>query len=124
MGADCRRRAGWSRCGDRGIIGASLPRDHVASDSARIAAPPDVVWETITTSPIAAWRADVKSVEPLPAAPTGRHGANTRGNGAIAMVVVVAEPPHRRWRGSPTRISLRRRRGSIAWRRTAPAEAS
>ena len=48
------------------IVGALLPRDHVASSAATIPATPDTVWRTITDVAAApTWR-DVKTVEILP----------------------------------------------------------
>lgn len=78
------------------IVGALLPRDHVATMSARIAATPDAVWETITTpAQFPSWRADVTSVDLLPPTPTGPSWREHSRNGAITMVVALAEPPHR-----------------------------
>ena len=78
------------------IIGALLPRDHVAKMSARIAASPTAVWETITTpSQFPSWRREVTSVELLPPTPTGPSWREHSAHGAITMVVAVAEPPHR-----------------------------
>ena len=48
------------------IIGALLPRDHVATLTARIAAPPATVWSTITdAASFTKWRADVTRVDIL-----------------------------------------------------------
>jgi len=78
------------------IIGALLPRDHVATMSARIVASPAAVWGTITTpAQFPSWRADVTSVELLPQTPTGPSWREHSRNGAITMVVALAEPPHR-----------------------------
>lgn len=78
------------------IVGAPLPRDHVASMSARIAASPSVVWETITApAQFPSWRSDVTSVDLLPPAPTGPSWREHSRHGAITMVVAAAEPPHR-----------------------------
>jgi len=78
------------------IVGALLPRDHVATMSARIAGSPAAVWETITTpAQFASWRTDVTSVDLLPPTPTGPSWREHSRNGAITMVVALAEPPHR-----------------------------
>jgi hypothetical protein len=54
------------------IVGALLPRDHVATLTARIAAPPSDVWLAITdVGNFPKWRADVTKVDLLPATPTG-----------------------------------------------------
>jgi uncharacterized protein YndB with AHSA1/START domain len=47
------------------IIGTMLPRDHVASTSATIPAPPESVWHAITDVAAAPQWRDVKSVEIL-----------------------------------------------------------
>jgi uncharacterized protein YndB with AHSA1/START domain len=76
------------------LIGALLPRDHVATLSARIAATPDVVWNTITDPAThASWRHDVSRVEMLPSVATGPSWREHSKNGDITMVVDVAEPP-------------------------------
>jgi uncharacterized protein YndB with AHSA1/START domain len=78
------------------IVGALLPRDHVAAVAARIAAPPAAVW-AVLTDPAAfpTWRGDVRRVELLPATfgagawrEHGRHGA-------VSYVVDAAVPPRR-----------------------------
>jgi uncharacterized protein YndB with AHSA1/START domain len=76
------------------IVGSLLPRDHVATMSARIGGSPAAVW-TVLTDPASfpAWRSDVSRVEML--APTA-HGASWREysrNGTITMEVDAAEPP-------------------------------
>lgn len=75
-------------------IGALLPRDHVATMTARIAAPPDAVWIAITTpSDFPRWRADVQRVELLPRTPTGPSWREHSKDGAMTMVVDIADPP-------------------------------
>lgn len=77
-------------------IGALLPRDHVASRSAHIAAPPDSVWSALTDyGSYPAWRPDVIHVESLPPTPAGAAWREQSRNGTTAMAVVSAEPPHR-----------------------------
>lgn len=78
------------------IVGAALPRDHVAAMSARIPAPPESVWAALTTpADFPRWRSDVQRVETLPATATGASWREHGGNGAITYVVDVAEPPRR-----------------------------
>jgi uncharacterized protein YndB with AHSA1/START domain len=78
------------------VVGALLPRDHVATMTARIAAAPDAVWMAITTpAAFPRWRADVQRVELLPPAPTGPSWREHSRNGTITMVVDVADPPRR-----------------------------
>jgi hypothetical protein len=67
------------------LIGAMLPRDHVATRSARFKASPEQLFATVRDfGALATWRPDVKSVELLP--PSGgavqfrevsKHGAVT-----------------------------------------------
>ncbi|HEV8216582.1 MAG TPA: SRPBCC family protein [Gemmatimonadaceae bacterium] len=78
------------------LIGAMLPRDHVASVTARIAAAPADVWATITTpADFPTWRSDVKRVELLPATATGPSWREHGSNGAITFAVEAWEPPTR-----------------------------
>lgn len=77
------------------IVGAFLPRDHVATVAARILAPPDEVWRTITTpEEFPRWRPDVARVDMLAPGPNGPSWREHSRHGAITMVVDVAEPPH------------------------------
>jgi hypothetical protein len=78
------------------LVGAMLPRDHVASVTGRIAAKPDDVWATITTpADFPQWRSDVKRVEMLPVTPTGPSWREHGNNGAITFAVDAWEPPKR-----------------------------
>jgi uncharacterized protein YndB with AHSA1/START domain len=76
------------------VIGALLPRDHVATMTARIPAPPEDVWHTVTTpDAFPQWRREITRVEMLPATNNGPSWREHSSNGAITMVVDVAEPP-------------------------------
>ena len=78
------------------VIGALLPRDHVAAMSARITAPPSAVWAALTDpSQYPKWRKDVIDVEMLPPAPTGPAWREKSGHGSIRMVMDVADAPRR-----------------------------
>lgn len=78
------------------IIGALLPRDHVATVTARIAASPDAVWAVITDpATFPTWRRDLTKVDLLPPTPTGPSWREHSRNGAITMVVDLAEPPRK-----------------------------
>ena len=78
------------------IIGALLPRDHVATLTARIAAPPAAIWDAITdAASFPKWRGDVTKVDLLPATATGPSWREHSRHGAITMVVDVADPPRR-----------------------------
>jgi len=78
------------------IVGALLPRDHVATLTAHIAAPPAAVWSAITdAASFTKWRADVTKVDILAATATGPSWREYSRHGAITMVVDLAEPPHK-----------------------------
>lgn len=78
------------------IVGALLPRDHVATLTARIAASPDAVWAIITDpAKFPTWRKDVTKVDLLPSAATGPSWREHSRNGTITMVVDLAEPPRK-----------------------------
>lgn len=75
-------------------VGALLPRDHVATMTAPITAAPDAVWMAITTpADFPRWRRDVQRVELLPPTPTGPSWREYSNNGALTMVVDIADPP-------------------------------
>lgn len=74
------------------IIGAALPRDHVATMSATIGAPPDKVWAALTdVASYPSWRSDVRTVDVLSAAPLSwkEHGSQ----GEMTFAVEVFNPP-------------------------------
>lgn len=77
------------------LVGAMLPRDHVATMTTVIPAPPESVWAALTdVGAYAVWRPDVKRVEVLsqpPALSWREHGTN----GTITFAVEAFEPPRR-----------------------------
>ena len=78
------------------VVGALLPRDHVATLSARIAAPPAAVWATITDpADFTTWRPDVTRIELIGSTPNGPSWREYSRHGAITMVIDVAESPRR-----------------------------
>lgn len=78
------------------IVGTLLPRDHVASVSARILGTPDAVWQAITdVADHARWRDGVKRVELLPPRDGKLLWREHSSNGPILMVADRSEPPHR-----------------------------
>ncbi|MEO7086953.1 MAG: SRPBCC family protein [Gemmatimonadaceae bacterium] len=78
------------------LIGVLLPRDHAATMSARITAPPAEVWEALTDpSQYPKWRKDVLSVDMLPPVPTGPSWRERSNQGSIKMVMDVAAAPRR-----------------------------
>ena len=77
-------------------IGSLLPREHVASLSARIAAPPVDVWAAITQpESFTTWRGDVTRVEMLAPTATGLSWREHTRQGALTMAVDAADPPQR-----------------------------
>ena len=78
------------------VVGLILPRDHVASVSARIAATPADVWATLTEpAQFPSWRQELTKVELLPPTPTGPSWREYSRHGAITMVVDAADPPRK-----------------------------
>jgi uncharacterized protein YndB with AHSA1/START domain len=78
------------------VIGSLLPRDHVATVSARIAAPPSKVWATISQpDSFTTWRSDLTRVEVLPPTASGASWREHSRNGAMTMVIEDAQPPRR-----------------------------
>jgi uncharacterized protein YndB with AHSA1/START domain len=78
------------------VIGALLPRDHVAAMSARIAGAPDAVWRTITDpGAFPTWRKDVTRVDLLPPTANGASWREYSRNGTITMVIDASDAPRR-----------------------------
>ena len=78
------------------IIGYLLPQNHVASVSARYAAPPDAIWSSLTDiQAFPQWRPGVVRVEPLPDE-NGQGGwREHQKHDAVSYRVVEADPPRR-----------------------------
>lgn len=77
------------------IVGALQPRNHVATMTARIPAPPDSIWAAITDpKSFPSWRRDVTSVDMLPSTPSGPAWREHSRNGTLTMVVDSAASPH------------------------------
>jgi uncharacterized protein YndB with AHSA1/START domain len=78
------------------LIGALLPRDHVASVTAKIAAPPAAVWSAIVQpDAFPTWRGDVRRVEMLTSTATGPSWREYTRNGTLTMGIEQSEPPRR-----------------------------
>ena len=76
------------------LIGALLPKTHVASRSARLGQPPEAVWAAITGPPD--WRPEIKSFEALPPRDGHRRWREIDRHGqAITFEEVEAIPPKR-----------------------------
>jgi uncharacterized protein YndB with AHSA1/START domain len=78
------------------IIGVLLPRDHVATVTAAIPAPPDKVWAAITNvQAFPDWRHDLQRVEIDTQRTTSTTWWEHSRHGRVRMAIDVAEPPHR-----------------------------
>ena len=77
-------------------LGLLLPRDHVESRSATLAADPHTVFAAIAdVGGYAAWRRSLAAVEILPAAEGRPRWAEVSGGDRITMEQVERQPPHR-----------------------------
>jgi uncharacterized protein YndB with AHSA1/START domain len=77
------------------LIGARLPRDHVAATSAVVTAPVDSVWHALAdVRDYARWRPDVRSVEILSAEGALRWREVSR-HGSITFERLEESRPHR-----------------------------
>lgn len=77
------------------LMGTMLPRDHVASTSATIPAPPDSVWHAITDVAAAPQWRDVKRVEILSRNGEAFRWREVSGFGPITFVQEEAVAPRR-----------------------------
>jgi len=78
------------------LIGALLPRDHVASVSAKISASPAAVWSAIVQpDAFPTWRGDVRRVEMLTSTATGPSWREYTRSGTLTMGIEQSEPPRR-----------------------------
>jgi hypothetical protein len=84
-------------------IGASLPREHVASRTLALAQPPEVVWPILTDfAGQSAWRPSLKSIERLPGSDDGAVvWREILGDMKIDLKVLEEHPPTGR---SPGRL--------------------
>ena len=78
------------------VTGYMLPKSHVASASARFAAPPDSIWTSLTDVPaFPRWRPGLARVELLPDE-NGQPGWREHGkHDAVTYRVVESVPPRR-----------------------------
>ena len=77
-------------------IGYALPKSHVASVSARYAAPPEALWASLTdVSAFPRWRKDLTRVELLPEENGQRGWREHSKNDVITYRVVASDPPRR-----------------------------
>ena len=78
------------------LIGASLPKEHVASRKVQLAQSPEAIWAAITDlDGFTAWRKDVKAIKRLPDE-NGKPGwVETMDMGEIPLRVEEMTPPRR-----------------------------
>jgi hypothetical protein len=78
------------------VIGALLPRDHVATRRARIAQSPDILWTDLTSvEAFPTWRKDVTRVETLPPREGRTAWREISRHGTIPFEIEVAEAPRK-----------------------------
>jgi len=78
------------------FIGYMLPKSHVASASARFAAPPDSIWRSLTdVAAFPAWRPGLSRVELLPDENGHRGWREIGKHDAVTYRVVESAPPRR-----------------------------
>jgi len=76
------------------VIGAMLPRDHVATMTATIAGAPDKVWAVLTdVATYPTWRSEVRKVDVLSTAPLTWKEHTTQGD--MTLATEIFEPPSR-----------------------------
>lgn len=79
------------------LIGALLPKGHVATRTARFKAKPETIWRALTAyAEQPAWRSDLKAVERLP--DRGGHevwNEVRKGAGAMPLETIESDPPRR-----------------------------
>jgi hypothetical protein len=76
------------------VIGAMLPKNHLATRSSRFKQPPQAVWQAITGPPD--WRPDIRGFETLPVRDGHRTWKETDKHGqAITYESVKETPPNR-----------------------------
>jgi uncharacterized protein YndB with AHSA1/START domain len=78
------------------IIGALLPRDHVATVTATIPASPQKVWAAITdVEAFPTWRSEVQRVEVVSQPGSAKSWREYSKHGPVTMAIDVEEPLHR-----------------------------
>lgn len=78
------------------IIGALLPREHVATRMARYAQSPEAIWQAITDAEaMPSWRNDVKSVKRLAEENSKSGWVETTSMGDIPLRIEVSDAPQR-----------------------------
>jgi uncharacterized protein YndB with AHSA1/START domain len=76
------------------VIGALLPKKHLATREGRYHQPPDAIWKAITDiDGMPSWRAGLKSVRRLPDVNGLPAWVETMDSGVIPLETTAAEPP-------------------------------
>jgi uncharacterized protein YndB with AHSA1/START domain len=76
------------------VIGALLPKKHLATREGRYHQPPDAIWKAITDiDSMPSWRAGLKSVKRLPDVNGLPAWVETMDSGVIPLETTAAEPP-------------------------------
>jgi uncharacterized protein YndB with AHSA1/START domain len=78
------------------LVGASLPRDHVARRSLHVRRPPADVWTLVAdVAQAPAWRADVRRIERAPDREGRQVWIEHGSNGPMTFEILESVPPHR-----------------------------
>lgn len=78
------------------LVGAMQPRDHVATMTATIPAPPDTVWAALTdVAAHPSWRSDVQRIEMVSQPPAPLAWREHSKQGVMTLAVEVFDPPRR-----------------------------
>jgi uncharacterized protein YndB with AHSA1/START domain len=78
------------------LIGALLPKDHVATRQARYRQPPEAIWKAITdVDAMPSWREGLKSVKHLPDKDGLPAHLEVSNSGEIPMETVEMSPPRK-----------------------------
>lgn len=78
------------------MIGAMLPRDHVATRMARFSRPPEAIWQAITQSEaFPSWRTGITAVKRLPEENAQPGWVETSSFGEIPLRVAESDAPRR-----------------------------
>jgi len=76
------------------VIGSMLPKDHTISRAVTVSAPPDAVWNLITSPPT--WRPNITKYEEVERQNGHRMWRETdKGGQTITYEAVESDPPHR-----------------------------
>lgn len=78
------------------VLGGRLPQGHVATVRARLAQPPEAIWEAITNMAAAPnWRSGLKQVERLPDRDGKQVWVEVSRQGRMPLELDFVEPPRR-----------------------------